>query len=110
MSDKMIVEGSKFDAKADVVFTKPKVNSSGSKNVGILNSKTKKSLYLSTPLMLTWGINENDFDGSGRKTYDLSLLLLPFSNHPVAHIPQGDIDSFSCICSLRFFSHPWSTN
>ena len=23
--------------------------------------------------MLTWGINENDFDGSGRKTYDLSL-------------------------------------
>ena len=73
MSEKMIVEGSKFDAKTDVVFTKPKVNSSGSKNVGILNSKTKKSLYLSTPLMLTWGINENDFDGSGRKTYDLSL-------------------------------------
>ena len=69
----MIVEGSKFDAKSDVVFTKPKVNSSGSKNVGILNSKTKKSLYLSSPLMLTWGINENDFDGSGRKTYDLSL-------------------------------------
>ena len=69
----MIVEGSKFDAKSDVVFTKPKVNSSGNKNVGILNSKTKKSLYLSSPLMLTWGINENDFDGSGRKTYDLSL-------------------------------------
>ena len=69
----MIVEGSKFNAKSDVVFTKPKVLSSGSKTVGILNSKTKKTLYLSTPLMLTWGINENDFDGSGRKTYDLSL-------------------------------------
>ena len=73
MSEKMIVEGSKFNAKSDVVFTKPKVLSSGSKTVGILNSKTKKTLYLSTPLMLTWGINENDFDGSGRKTYDLSL-------------------------------------
>ena len=73
MSDKMIVEGAKFNSATDVVFTKPKVNSSGSKNVGILNAKTKKSLYLSTPLMLTWGINENDFDGSGRKTYDLSL-------------------------------------
>ena len=84
MSDKMIVEGSKFDAKADVVFTKPKVNSSGSKNVGILNSKTKKSLYLSTPLMLTWGINENDFDGSGRKTYDLSLQF-----------PRGQDSNFS---------------
>lgn len=73
MSDKMIVEGSKFNSASDVLFTKPKVNSSGGKNVGILNAKTKKSLYLSTPLMLTWGINENDFDGSGRKTYDLSL-------------------------------------
>ena len=73
MSDKMIVDGSKFNSATDVLFTKPKVNSSGSKNVGILNAKTKKSLYLSTPLMLTWGINENDFDGSGRKTYDLSL-------------------------------------
>ena len=69
----MIVDGSKFNSAIDVLFTKPKVNSSGSKNVGILNSKTKKSLYLSTPLMLTWGVNENDFDGSGRKTYDLSL-------------------------------------
>lgn len=73
MSDKMIVEGSKFNSASDVLFTKPKVNSSGGKNVGIHNAKTKKSLYLSTPLMLTWGINENDFDGSGRKTYDLSL-------------------------------------
>ena len=73
MSEKMIVEGSKFNAKSDVQFTKPKVLNSGSKTVGILNSKTKKTLYLSTPLMLTWGINENDFDGSGRKTYDLSL-------------------------------------
>lgn len=73
MGEKMIVEGSKFNSDSDVLFTKPKVNSSGSKNVGILNFKTKKSLYLSTPLMLTWGINENDFDGSGRKTYDLSL-------------------------------------
>ena len=73
MSDKMIVEGSKFNSASDVLFTKPKVNNSGGKNVGILNAKTKKSLYLSTPLMLTWGINENDFDGSGRKTYDLSL-------------------------------------
>ncbi len=69
----MIVDGSKFNSATDVLFTKPKVNNSGSKNVGILNAKTKKSLYLSTPLMLTWGINENDFDGSGRKTYDLSL-------------------------------------
>lgn len=73
MSEKMIVDGSEFNAKEKVLFTKPKVNSSGSKNVGVLNSETKKSLYLSTPLMLTWGVNENDFDNSGRKTYDLSL-------------------------------------
>lgn len=73
MSEKMIISGSEFDASKDIIFTKPKVNNSGGKNVGILNSSSKKSLFISTPLMLTWGVNENDFDGSGKKTYDLSL-------------------------------------
>ena len=57
----------------DVYYTKPKVNNSGGKNVGILNNKHKKTLCISTPLMLTWGINENDFEGRGNKSYDLSL-------------------------------------
>jgi len=73
MSDKMIISGSEFNSDKDVFYSKPKVNSSGGKNVGIQNASSKKVLFLSTPLMLTWGVNENDFEGTGRKTYDLAL-------------------------------------
>ena len=73
MSEKMIISGSEFNSDKDVFYSKPKVNNSGGKNVGIQNASSKKVLFLSTPLMLTWGVNENDFEGTGRKTYDLAL-------------------------------------
>ena len=72
-SQKIIVNGTEFSPKNDVVYMKPKVNAVGGKNVGILNAKTKKATYLSTPLMLTWGVNEYVDDKTGRKTYDMSL-------------------------------------
>ena len=54
-------------------YGKTRVNKSGGKNVPLRNTATKKTLYLSTPLMLTWGVNENDYDGSGKFSYDMSL-------------------------------------
>jgi len=69
----MIVEGSAFNANSDITYTKPKINASGGKNVGILNTTSKKSTYLSTPLLMTWGVNEWVDDKTGRKSYDLSL-------------------------------------
>ena len=69
-SDMMIVTGSNLDTST-ISYTKPKINKSGGKSVGILNNKTKKTLHLSTPLMMTWGVNENDYDG--KKSYDMSL-------------------------------------
>ena len=71
MSD--IVNGAMFNCETDVTFTKPKVNNSGGKNIGILNAHTKKSLYISSPLMLTWGVNEYTDDKTGKVTYDMSL-------------------------------------
>ena len=68
----MLINGTELSTD-DVYYTKPKINQSGGKNVGILNNKHKKTLCISTPLMLTWGINENDFEGRGNKSYDLSL-------------------------------------
>ena len=56
-----------------IICTKPKVNASGGKSIGILNNESKKGLYISTPLMLTWGVNDYTDDKSGRKTYDMSL-------------------------------------
>ena len=68
----MILKGTTFTLN-DINIGKPKINSSGGKNVALFNSKAKKLLNLSTPLMLTWGVNENDFEGNGKKTYDMSL-------------------------------------
>lgn len=72
-TETMIVFGPEFHPEKDVVYTKPKINPSGGKNVGILYGPTKKSTYLSTPLMMSWGMNEYTDDRTGKKTYDLAL-------------------------------------
>ena len=72
-TQKMIVDGVTFNAENDYTYTKPKINASGGKSIGIMNKETMKGLYLSTPLMLTWGVNEFLDEKSGRKTYDMSL-------------------------------------
>ena len=72
-TETMIVFGPEFNPEQDTIFTKPKINPSGGKNVGILYGPTKKSTYISTPLMMTWGINEYTDDRTGKKTYDLAL-------------------------------------
>mgnify|MGYP001332124182 CR=1 FL=1 len=68
-----IIDATKFNANEDYSYTKPKVNASGGKSIGIISNKTKKALYLSTPLMLTWGVNEFIDEKTGRKSYDMSL-------------------------------------
>ena len=74
-SSDSIISGLEVNPEKDIIFSKPKVNSNGEKNIGILNAATKKSFNLSTPLMLTWGLNEKKpFDGkTGRTTYDFTL-------------------------------------
>jgi hypothetical protein len=68
-----IVSGSAFNVNTDYVYTKPKLNANNGKSIGILNKHNMKSLYISTPLMLTWGVNEWSDDKTGKKTYDLAL-------------------------------------
>lgn len=68
-----IVSGATFNASTDYVYTKPKLNANNGKMIGILNKDNMKSLYLSTPLMLTWGVNEYTDDKTGKKTFDMAL-------------------------------------
>lgn len=72
-SNEIIIDGVKFNPSEDYSYTKPKVNSSGGKSIGIISNKTKKAVHLSTPLMLTWGVNEFVDEKTGRKSYDMSL-------------------------------------
>ena len=72
MSAPMVIDGTKLSTDS-FTYSKPRINASGGKSVSILNASTKKGLHITTPLMMTWGVNENDFEGSGKKTYDMSL-------------------------------------
>ena len=52
-ADNMILNGVTDDLSC-FSYTKPKVNNVGGKSIGILNKKSNKSVFVSTPLMLTW--------------------------------------------------------
>jgi len=67
-----ILSGVDF-APSDIKYSKPKVDTRGGKSVGILNATTNTATYISTPLMLTWGVNEYVDDKNGRISYDMAL-------------------------------------
>tara|TARA_B100000989_G_C19512214_1_gene459718 strand:+ start:650 stop:1594 length:945 start_codon:yes stop_codon:yes gene_type:complete len=86
-----ILSGVDFNVSTDFMYTKAKVNPNGRKSVGILNNTNKKSLYLSTPLMLTWGINEYKDDKTGEvQSYDMALQF-----------PNNDYNSEECSAFLK---------
>ena len=66
-----ILDGKNFKV-SDVSLGKVKVNASGGKNVPIYAKSARRNLHISTPLMLTWGVNKWDNEG-GRDTYDMTL-------------------------------------
>ena len=85
-----IVSGATFNASTDYVYTKPKLNANNGKMIGILNKHNMKSLYLSTPLMLTWGVNEYTDDKTGKKTFDMALQF-----------PNQEYNNPECVAFLK---------
>jgi hypothetical protein len=69
----MILPASAFNASKDIGYTKPRLNKAGGKGVGIINKASGRQLYLSMPLMLTWGVNRRVDDTTGRVSFDMSL-------------------------------------
>lgn len=76
-----IVNVSDYNPSTDISYAKPKINAAGGKNITIMNSRLRKSTYLSTPLMLTWGMSEFKDDKSGKVSYELSLQF-PNADYP----------------------------
>ena len=68
----MITTGAEFNASSECNYGKVRVHSNGGKSVSIVSTTSKKVLHLSSPLMMTWGLNVNEFE-AGKKTYDMSL-------------------------------------
>jgi hypothetical protein len=72
-SDQAMIQGHLFNPETDTKYSKCKVNASGGKSVGIYNSQTGQSLYVGTPLLMTWGLQEYTDDKTGKVSYEMSL-------------------------------------
>ena len=70
-------------------YMAPKVNKSGGKSISIISRQTNRSLYVSTPLMMTWGISDfvNE-DGVSDGKYGITL------NFPNADYKSKATDDF----------------
>ena len=69
MNSKTILSGADFSPSSDVKYSKPKVDARGSKSIGIANAASNGATYISTPLMITWGVS--DYEGNER--YEMAL-------------------------------------
>ena len=68
-----IIQGVSFRPETDIKYSKVKVNSSGGKSVGVVNAHTGQSLFLGTPLLMTWGIQEFTDEKTKKVSYDMAL-------------------------------------
>jgi hypothetical protein len=72
-SSQSIIQGHLFNPETDTKYSKCKINASGGKSVGIYNTATGQSLYIGTPLLMTWGMQEYTDDKTGKVSYEFSL-------------------------------------
>jgi hypothetical protein len=72
-STQAMIQGHLFNPETDTKYSKCKVNASGGKSVGIYNSQTGQTLYVGTPLLMTWGLQEYTDDKTGKVSYEMSL-------------------------------------
>ena len=72
-SSQNILSPAGFNPATCVKYAKPKVNSSGGKSIGILNANSGTVLQISSPMMLTWGVNQFVDENTGKISYDMSL-------------------------------------
>ena len=72
-SAQAMIQGHLFNPETDTKYAKCKTNASGGKSVGIYNSQTGQSLYVGTPLLMTWGLQQYTDDKTGKVSYEFSL-------------------------------------
>ena len=68
-----MIQGVSFRPETDIKYSKAKINSSGGKSVGVVNAHTGQTLFMGTPLLMTWGIQEFVDDKTKKVSYDMAL-------------------------------------
>jgi Family of unknown function (DUF5871) len=84
----IVLSVSEWDTSA-IRYMQPKVNERGGKSISIISTQSNRSLHLSTPLMMTWGIS--DFvDEKGESDGKFSMSL----NFPNSDFATAASDEF----------------
>jgi hypothetical protein len=74
MSKPVVLETSEW-VPAQIKYMAPKVNDRGGKSISMISKQTNRSLHISTPLLMTWGITDfvDEKTGESDGKYSLSL-------------------------------------
>ena len=66
---------------SSIKYMAPKINKSGGKAISVISNQTKRSLHISTPLMMTWGVSDFvDDKGDSDGKFGISLNF-PMEGH-----------------------------
>jgi hypothetical protein len=84
-----IIDGTNIDTSV-FAYSAPKAHASGGKVVNLLNKHFKESLTLSTPLILTWGAQEGQEQGTGKPTGKFTMAL----QFPSSEYSNPDAEAF----------------
>jgi hypothetical protein len=87
MSKPIVVTSEDWNPNS-IKFMPPKVNERGGKSVNMINTETKRSLHVSTPLMMTWGIS--DFVNDAGENDGKFSMTLNFPNNEYSK-PSTDV-------------------
>tara|TARA_B100000902_G_scaffold377733_1_gene410282 strand:+ start:2382 stop:3305 length:924 start_codon:yes stop_codon:yes gene_type:complete len=81
-----------------VRYMQPKVNERGGKSINVISTQTNRSLHVSTPLLMTWGIS--DFVGENGESDGKFSMSLSFPNEQY-HTAQ----TRACLEKFRAFEN-----
>lgn len=70
----IVLSVDKWDTSS-IRYMQPKVNDRGAKSINIISGQSNRSLHISTPLMMTWGITDFVDEKSGESDGKFSMSL-----------------------------------
>jgi hypothetical protein len=73
-----------------IKYTAPKINKQGGKSINIISTQRNRTLHISTPLMMTWGISDFVNESTGESDGKYSMTL----NFPNQEYANSTTDAF----------------
>jgi hypothetical protein len=89
MSSQVVLSVSEWNPTA-IKYTAPKINKQGGKSINIISTQKNRTLHISTPLMMTWGIGDFVNESTGESDGKYSMTL----NFPNAEYANATTESF----------------